>query len=257
MAFDLSSITKGKRLRAPKIVVYGPPKVGKSTFAAMAPNAIGIITEEGLDNIDVPAFPQAKTFADVLAAIGTLYTEAHEYKTVFVDSLDWLEPLILAKVCADNAVTNIEKIGFGKGYIFADDLWKQFFEGLDALRNKGMTVICIAHEQITKIKNPSLADDYDAYSLKLNKRATALVNEWADVIGFAQHEVFTRQVDPANKLNKDVKAVSNGARKLCLNPNAAYVAGNRYGIPDCALSWPAFSEAMTTAMTATPASSNS
>lgn len=250
MAFDLASITRGKRLRAPKIVIYGPPKVGKSTFAATAPASVGIITEEGLDNIDVPAFPRAQTFADVMQAIATLYTDTHEFQTVFVDSLDWLEPLILAKVCTDNNVKNIEQIGFGKGYIFADDLWKQFFDGLDALRNKGMTVICIAHEQVTKVKNPSLSDDYDAYSLKLNKRATALVNEWADVIGFAQHEVFTRQVDPANKLNKDVKATTTGARKLHLNPHPAFVAGNRYGIPDTPLSWAAFSQAMTAAMTA-------
>ena len=37
MAFDLSSITRGKRLRAPKVVIYGPPKIGKSTFAANSP----------------------------------------------------------------------------------------------------------------------------------------------------------------------------------------------------------------------------
>ncbi len=256
MAFDLASITRGKRLRAPKIVIYGPPKVGKSTFASSAPGAIGIITEEGLDNIDVPAFPKAETFADVMQAITTLYTEATEFQTVFIDSLDWLEPLILAKVCVDNKVTNIEQIGFGKGYIFADDLWKQFFGGLDALRNtKSMTIICIAHEQVTKVKNPSLSDDYDAYSLKLNKRATALVNEWADIIGFAQHEVFTRQVDPTNKLNKDVKAIGNGLRKLHLNPHPAYVAGNRYGIPDTPLDWAAFAQAMTVAMTAPSAAS--
>lgn len=251
MAFDLASITRGKRLRAPKIVIYGPPKVGKSTFAANAPNPIGIITEEGLDNIDVNAFPKANTFDEVLEAIGTLYTQEHEYQTVFVDSLDWLEPLILAKVCKDNNVTNIEKIGYGKGYIFADDLWKQFFEGLDALRNhKSMTIICIAHEQMTTVKNPTLAEDYTAYSLKLNKRATALINEWADIIAFAQHEVLTRQVDPDNKLNKDVKAVSTGTRKLHLNPHPAYVAGNRYGMADCALSWPAFQQGLTAAMTA-------
>jgi hypothetical protein len=252
MAFDLSSITRGKRLRAPKIVVYGPPKVGKSTFGAGAPNPIGIITEEGLDNIDVPAFPKAEKFDDVMQAIGTLYTEPHEFQTVFIDSLDWLEPLILAKVCADHNVKNIEMIGFGKGYIFADDLWKQFFAGLDALRNHNqMTIICIAHEQVTKVKNPSLADDYDAYSLKLNKRATALVNEWADIIGFAQHEIFTRQVDPGNKLNKDVKAVGTGSRKLFLNPHPAYVAGNRYGMADVPLGWTAFAAELSRAMTNT------
>jgi hypothetical protein len=251
MAFDLSSITRGKRLRAPKIVVYGPPKIGKSTFAASAPNAIAIRTEDGLDNIDVPSFPLAQTYEDVMQALATLYTETHEYQSVFVDSLDWLEPLILAKVCKENGVDNIEKIGFGKGYIMADDLWKRFFEGLDALRNhKGMTIVCIAHEQLTKVKDPSQANDYDAYSLKLNKRATALVNEWADVIGFAQHEVFTRQVDPQNKLNKDVKATTTGARKLHLNPHPAYIAGNRYGMPDCALNWGAFQQGLTAAMTA-------
>ena len=250
MAFDLASITRGKRLRAPKIVVYGPPKVGKSTFAASSPKAIGIITEEGLDNIDVDAFPRAASLDDVMSAIKTLYSEAHEYQTVFVDSLDWLEPLILAKVCQEHRVKNIEEIGYGKGYIFAEDLWRTFFAGLDALRNdRNMTVICIAHEQINKVKNPVLADDYDAYSLKLNKKAVGIINEWADVIGFAAHEVIVRTTD-AGFNQKDTKAVSTGARKLHLNPHPAYVAGNRYGIPDTPLSWAAFSQALAAAMTA-------
>ncbi len=250
MAFDLSSITRGKRLRAPKIVIYGPPKVGKSTFAAQAPHSIGIITEEGLDNLDVDAFPKAGSFADVKAALTTLATEAHEYQTVFVDSLDWLEPLILAQVCDVHRVKNIEDIGYGKGYIMADDLWREFFTALDYLRNeKNMTVICIAHEQINKVRNPQLADDYDAYSLKLNKRAVGIINEWADVIGFANHEVITRTVD-AGFNQKDTKAVSTGQRKLHLNPHPAYIAGNRYGMPDVPLSWGAFSQALTAAMTA-------
>jgi nucleoside-triphosphatase THEP1 len=250
MAFDLSSITRGKRLRAPKIVIYGPPKVGKSTFAAQAPKAIGIITEEGLDNLDVDAFPKATKLDEVNAALTTLSTEQHDYQTVFVDSLDWLEPLILAKVCEAHRVKNIEDIGYGKGYIMADDLWRDFFAALDYLRNeRNMTVICIAHEQINKVRNPTLADDYDAYSLKLNKRAVGIINEWADIIGFANHEVITRATD-AGFNQKDIKAVSTGARKLHLNPHPAYIAGNRYGMPDVPLSWAAFSQALTAAMTA-------
>ena len=250
MAFDLNSITRGKRLRAPKIVIYGPPKVGKSTFAASAPKAIGIITEEGLDNLDVDAFPKATKLEEVTEALKTLATDPHEYQTVFVDSLDWLEPLILAKVCEAHRVKNIEDIGYGKGYIMADDLWREFFSALDFLRNeRGMTIICIAHEQINKVKNPTLADDYDAYSLKLNKRAVGIINEWADIIGFANHEVITRTVE-AGFNQKDTKAVSTGQRKLHLNPHPAYIAGNRYGVPDVPLSWAAFSQALTAAMTA-------
>lgn len=249
MAFDLSSITRGKRLRAPKMVVYGPPKIGKSTLAASAPNAIGIITEEGLDNIDVAAFPVAKDYEDVMAAIGTLANEQHDFQTAFVDSLDWLEPLILGKICRENNVDNIEKIGYGKGYIMADDLWRKFFSALDTLRDKrGMTIICIAHEQVNKVRNPTLQEDYDAYSLKLNKRATAIINEWADVIGFAQHEVFTRTVESGFQ-QKEVKSVATGKRKLHVNPNPAYVAGNRYGMADVDLTWPALAAELTAAMT--------
>lgn len=250
MAFDLASITRGKRLRAPKVVIYGPPKIGKSTFAAGSPNPIGIITEEGLDNIDVAAFPLAKSYDDVLAAITTLATEPHEFQSVFIDSLDWLEPLILGKICAENGVDNIEKIGYGKGYIMADDLWRKFFAHLDTLRDqRGMSIICIAHEQINKVRNPTLPDDYDAYSLKLNKRATAIISEWADIIGFAAHEVMVRQVDSGFQ-QKENKAITTGQRKLHVNPHPAYVAGNRYGMPDCALNWPAFQDVLTKAMTA-------
>jgi len=47
MAISLSSISRTKRARAPKILVVGQGKIGKTTFAAMAPNAIGILTEDG------------------------------------------------------------------------------------------------------------------------------------------------------------------------------------------------------------------
>lgn len=253
MAFDLSSITKGKRLRAPKVVVYGPPKIGKSTFAASAPNAIGIITEEGLDAIDVAAFPLAKSLYDVLSAITTLANEQHDYQSVFVDSLDWLEPLIHQQICTDNKVNNIEDIGYGKGYIMADDIWRYFFSQLDLLRDtRGMTVICLAHEQINKVKNPALQEDYDAYSLKLNKRASAIISEWADVLGFAAHEVLTRAIDNGGgiKQKKEIKAITTGARKLHINPHPAYVAGNRYGMPDTLLQWQAFQGCITEAMSA-------
>jgi hypothetical protein len=248
MAFDLSSITKGKRLRAPKIVIYGPPKIGKTTFAVSAPASVGILTEDGIDAIEATAFPLAKTYEEVISAIHTLRNDAHEFKSVFVDSLDWLEPLIHQKICIDNKVPNIESIGYGKGYIIADDLWRQFFNELDTLRNeRGMTIICIAHEQINKVRNPTLTEDYDAYSLKLNKRAVGIISEWADIIGFCAHDVLTRQVDSGFQ-QKETKAITTGQRKIHVNPHPAYVAGNRYGVQDTNLSWDAFLAALTEAM---------
>jgi len=66
--FDLKSISRTRRVRAPKIVVVGQGKIGKTTFAAMAPKAIGILTEDGADAVDANAFPLATSLADVYSA---------------------------------------------------------------------------------------------------------------------------------------------------------------------------------------------
>ncbi len=79
MAFNLQSIQRTKRLRAPKIVIAGPGKIGKTTFAAHAPNAVGILTEDGADAVDAAAFPLAQSLDDVYSAIGTLLNEDHQY----------------------------------------------------------------------------------------------------------------------------------------------------------------------------------
>jgi hypothetical protein len=119
MAFNLSSIQRTKRARAPKIVVAGPGKIGKTTFAASAPNAIGILTEDGADAVDASAFPLCQSLDDVYSAMQTLLTEDHDFQSVFLDSLDWLEPMLHAHVCAANKWANIESPGYGKGYIGA------------------------------------------------------------------------------------------------------------------------------------------
>ncbi|MEO5355430.1 MAG: ATP-binding protein [Magnetococcus sp. XQGC-1] len=78
--------------------------VGKSTFAARSPKPVFIITEDGLGLLQVTSFPQARTFVEVLEALDSLLNEPHDFETVVLDSLDWLEPLIWAEVCRANRV---------------------------------------------------------------------------------------------------------------------------------------------------------
>ena len=53
-----------------------------------------IVTEDGLGTLEVPHFPLATSFAEVMEALYALYNEPHEFGTVVIDSVDWLEPLI-------------------------------------------------------------------------------------------------------------------------------------------------------------------
>lgn len=243
MAFNLQSIQRTKRMRAPKIVIAGPGKIGKTTFAAHAPNAVGILTEDGADAVDASAFPLCKTLDDVYSAIATLLKEEHGFETVFLDSLDWLEPLLHNHVCAANKWPNIEAPGYGKGYIAAAEEWRNLLSGFEALRQqKNMAVILIAHDKIKRFESP-LHDGYDQYTLKLHDRAAALVMEWADVIGWANYQIVTTESD-AGFGNKEVKARTTGKRILHVEPHPAHMGGNRFGLKNMSLDWDAFAAAL-------------
>lgn len=249
MSFNLSSISKTKRLEAPKILLAGEPKIGKSTFASSAPGAIGILTEDGMAGIDSQAFPLASTLDDVYSAITTLLKEPHDFQTVFVDSLDWLEPLVNAHVCKANNWKDIETPGFGKGYVAAAAEWRNVLDGLEALRReRQMGIILICHVKVQRIDSPTV-EGYDAYVLKMHNRASALVEEWADIVGFASHRIKTKQVD-AGFGNKETKALKSTERVLHLEPHPAYPSGSRFGLRDCPLEWSAFADQLNQAMQA-------
>ena len=246
MAFDLKSISKTKRVRAPKIVLVGQGKIGKTTFAAMSPNAIGILTEDGADAVNANAFPLASSLQDVYAAIDTRINQDHEFQTLFLDSLDWLEPLVQDYVCKANNWKNIEAPGFGKGYVAAAEEWRNLLSGLEVLRaQKGMGIILIAHDKIKRIEDP-LTEGYDSHVLKLHDRAAGLVLEWADVVGYAGYRIFTSKTD-AGFGNKETKATTTGERILHVEPHPAHCGGNRFGLTNMPLDWAAFQDALTAA----------
>lgn len=102
MAISLDSLERGTENKPPRIVIYGTKGIGKSTFGSSAPKPVIIQTEDGIGLLDTPRFPLAKSFADVLSAVGVLLKEDHEFKTVFLDSADWTERLIHAQVRAEH-----------------------------------------------------------------------------------------------------------------------------------------------------------
>lgn len=243
MAFNLASITPTKRLRAPKVVICGTNKIGKTTFASSAPNSIGILTEDGADAIDAQAFPLVTTLTEVYEAIGTLLNEDHDFNNLFVDSLDWLEPLVQNHVCAQNNWATIEQPGYGKGYIAATEEWRVLLSGFEMLRaQRNMGIFLIAHDKIKRIDDP-LTEGYDAHVLKLHDKASALVMEWADVIGFAGYQVFVNQKD-AGFGQKESKAVTSGARLLYVEPHPAHCGGSRFGLKNMSLDYATFSAAL-------------
>lgn len=244
MAISLASLSRSAAIAAPRILIHGVAGVGKSTFAAAAAAPVFVPTEDGLGMLDVAHFPLARSFDAVMEALVALYSEPHEFKTVVVDSVDWLEPLIWQRVCQDNQWASIEEPGYGKGYIAALELWRQYLDGLNALRDeRGMAVIQIAHTDIKRFDSPE-HEPYDRYVIKLHSRAAALLQEHSDVVLFANYRISTVKADVG--FNKKVtRALGSGERVIYTAERPAFLAKNRYALPDVLpLDWPAFQAAM-------------
>ena len=239
----ISSITKGREAQPPRIMIYGSEGVGKSTFAALAPNPVFVQTEDGLSEIDCSKFPLAKSFDDVVLQLQAVRDEQHDYGTVVIDSLDWLERLVWDRVCADYGVKSVEKAdgGYGKGYVHALTYWRQIVSLLNDIRaRKGMAVILIAHAAVERFEDPEHAA-YDRYTPRLHKKACSLVCEWVDAVLFASRRM---RVDSTTGKAAPVGA-DGGERILRTNGSPACIAKNRFGLPtELPLSWAAFVEAL-------------
>jgi len=230
MAISLASLQRGAEVKPPRILVYGVQGIGKTTLIADAPAPVILQTEDGLGTLDVPAFPLAKTYQDVMGALATLATEAHEFKTLGVDSLDWLEPLVQQHACRENGWKSIEDAGYGKGYVAAMGFWREYVDAINYLRDTiGMTIIQTAHSQIKRFDSPE-TDPYDRYEIKLHKSAGALLMEHSDCVLFANYQMATTKADAGFK--KVTRAVGTGERVLNTQERPAFWAKNRYSMPE-------------------------
>ena len=239
----LETITTGPTQMAPRIMIYGPEGVGKSTFAASAPKPIFVQTEDGLSAISTSKFPLCERYEDVVAQLTALRDGEHEFATVCVDSLDWLERLIWDRVCADYGVKSIEKAdgGYGKGYVHALSYWREIVKLLNQIRaTRSMAVILVAHAKVERFEDPE-HPAYDRYQPRLHKAANSLVCEWADAVLFATRRM---RVDSTTGKAAPVGA-DGGERILRTNGSPACNAKNRYSLPsEMALSWQAFMDGM-------------
>jgi hypothetical protein len=255
MATSLAPFRKHQAAAKPPVfLLYGTSGIAKTTTAAQAPNPIFLCTEDGLGMNVVDAFePYPTKWQDVLSYMAYLFENDTGHQTFVVDSLSALEPMIWKQVAHDNNKSSIEDLGYGKGYVMALDYWQQFLQGVIALRDqKNIMPILIAHADIVRYDSPEV-EPFDRYQIKLHKRAFQLLYERCDIIGFANWRTLITKDDVGfNK--KQARGIGTGERLLHLVEKPAYIAKNRYGLPETIpLSWQSFSEALSAAFPQQPA----
>lgn len=230
MAFDLNSIVTGTRELPHRVILLGVPKVGKSTFASEWPDPIflPIKGEEGIDALTVPRFPTLNSFDELMEALGVLAETDHGFKTVVIDSTSALEPVIWDHTARVNnwigpdGNPDIEKPGYGKGYIGAVTYWRKLMGVLDYLRTeKGMGSILIGHVK-TKTINDPLMEPFDSWVWDVQERATSALTKWADAVLFARFKQHVKSSESGKG-----KAIGAGQRELHTQARPGHPGGGR------------------------------
>jgi len=223
-------ITSGKIKKPHLGIVFGVESSGKTTLGSTYPNPIFVGPENGSHNVDTSRFEGLKTYEDILKSLNYLLTEKHEYKSVIVDSLDWIEPLLYKFLCTKYKTEVIEDVGggFGRYVMIMLSEWGNFISALDKLRDSGMNVLLIAHYHVKAFNDPSTTEPYDRYVMKLQEKTSAKFREWVDYVFFLNFETFTKKDRGMSKS----KAFSDGERYIFTTKTAAYDAKNRFGLPE-------------------------
>lgn len=230
--------------KPPRILIHGPEGVGKSRFGIQADRPVFVQTEDGLAAYpEVAKYAPAKEYAPFISNLEEIAFQDHDYKTLVIDSVDWLEPLIWKQVCTESGVTTIVEAsgGYGNGYTVALDIWRSYLELLDIINKKRqMTIIQIAHSQIKTYTAPD-HPPYDRYSIKLHENkqgagASALLFEYSDIVLFANFVAGVTKDVLAGSTKKNPKertrGIGSGDRVLYTEERPAFKCKNRFNLPD-------------------------
>lgn len=217
-------------------MVYGPEGVGKSTLGAKAEKPLFIAAEGGSDQLtDVNGQPihELEGIHDwdaMLAGVRSLASGKHDFKTLVLDSADWLEALAHKKLLAGSSktITTVDG-GYGSGYRKTQNMFQDLIVALTDLREKSdMNIIITAHSHVKPVKDPDAVEDYDSFEIKCHELVSSALREWVDALFFVR---FQTHVKGASDEKSRGRAFGDDTRILYTVKRPAFQAKNRYGIP--------------------------
>lgn len=224
-------ITRGRIMKALKIVIYGPEGIGKSTLASKFPEPVFIDTEGSTDQMDVARFPKPTSWTMLLDEVNYVKSNPTCCKTLVIDTADWAEQLCSKQVCSEHHVDGIESFGYGKGYVYLKEEFGKLLNMLSDLVEANINVVVTAHAMMRKFEQPDELGAYDRWELKLSKQCAPLVKEWSDMLLFCNYKTMVVNVDNQGATKGKNKA-RGGKRVIYTQHHPCWDAKNRFGLPD-------------------------
>lgn len=214
------------------ILVYGPPKIGKSTFAGRFPETLFFECEPGLNQLEVFKVP-TYTWEDFLAACKLVAGGGHRFKTIVIDTVDNAFKYCSDHVCGKHGIEYEGDMSHGKGWALVKNEWHRVLTRLAALPY-GLILISHAQDKVIQTRT----GEHTKTQPSLPDRARGVVLGLVDMILYC--DSLARKDAAGNLLVE---------RIIRTKPHPTYEAGDRTGrLPEqLPLDFDAFFAAFSTA----------
>lgn len=146
--FDPADIPLGRQ----SILLYGEPKIGKTTLASKFENALFCDTESGTLNFALPTFERLlnrdrvtepiRTWEDILKATSVLKAIKDVQGTIVVDTVPEAYTMCREYVLAREGIEHETDLQYGKGWRAVKD---EFASWVRQLKGMGLGLVFIAH----------------------------------------------------------------------------------------------------------------
>ena len=195
------------------MLIYGAPKIGKSTFCSRIDKALFIATEPGLNYLETYNV-RVNTWLEFLEVMAALKREEHPFEVIVIDTIDRLCDFCDTYICEQAKVQTISDVGgYGKGYALFKTEMNRVFQKIFAMN---LGVVITSHTVMAEVPTPS--GKQIQYQPSVQKRIQDIIIPLVDIIGFA-HSI--------SAINKDGECVE--ARVLETAETTSWVAGDRTG----------------------------
>lgn len=221
-------------LTALTILVYGKPKIGKSTFASHFPGALFLPTEPGLNHLEVYQAPAdgggIKNWEHFIAIMTELARGKHDYKTLVIDTIDNLHKMCAEHVCRTRQVEYAGDMPHAKGWALVSNEFERVIRRVAQLP---YGLIMTSHAVDREIETPkgTVLKTMPTLTEGARKSVAGLV----DMILFCDVEQTTDPADGSTKYRRIIRT----------KPATTFDAGDRTGTlpPTIELKYSSFIEA--------------
>ena len=194
------------------VLVYGRPKIGKSTFCSKADMALFLATEPGLNSLDAYQVPIVN-WPEFLEACAEVAKGGHAFKTVVLDTVDNAYQYCADFVCEKWKIKHPSDLAYGKGQGLVN---QEFHRALTKLAALPYGLMLTSHAVDREME--SSTGKFMKTTPTLPEGARKILLGFVDIILYADVEMAT---DAAGN------TVYN--RVLRTKPNKHYEAGDRTG----------------------------